>query len=122
VLDPDNGYPFLPRLLDKVADVRDDRVALGSSFDDAVLHVDDEECGVRPVLECGHGLPFLKLESRNLSCFIRLLAVVKAMALYLRSWVRLAASESTRHGFLFRRPVNLTREVARNGVGRSERT
>jgi hypothetical protein len=27
--------------------------------DDAVLHVDDEEGGVRPVLERGHGLPFL---------------------------------------------------------------
>src|SRR2546430_9873201 len=56
VLDPDNGDPFPPRLLDKAADVGDDRVALGSPLDDAVLHVDDEECGVRPVLECGHGL------------------------------------------------------------------
>src|SRR5262249_62239234 len=41
VLDPDNGDPFPPRLLDKAADVRDDRVALVSPFDDAVLHVDD---------------------------------------------------------------------------------
>jgi len=57
VLDPDNGDPFPSRLLDKAADVRDDRVALVSPLDDAVLHVDDEECGVRPVLECGHGLP-----------------------------------------------------------------
>jgi hypothetical protein len=31
--------------------------------DDAVLHVDDEECGVRPVLECGHGLALLTLGS-----------------------------------------------------------
>jgi hypothetical protein len=30
VLDPDNGDPFPPRLLDKAADVRDDRVALVS--------------------------------------------------------------------------------------------
>jgi len=64
VLDPDNGDPFPPRLLDKAADVRDDRVALVSPLDDAVLHVDDEECGVRPVLECGHGLPLLTLGSR----------------------------------------------------------
>ena len=63
VLDPDDGDPFPPRLLDKAADVRDDRVALVSPLDDAVLHVDDEECGVRPVLECGHGLPFLTLGS-----------------------------------------------------------
>jgi hypothetical protein len=63
VLDPDNGDPFPPRLLDKAADVRDDRVALVSPLDDAVLHVDDEECGVRPVLECGHGLPLLTLGS-----------------------------------------------------------
>jgi hypothetical protein len=26
-------------------------------LDDAVLHVEDEERSVRPVLECGHGLP-----------------------------------------------------------------
>jgi hypothetical protein len=63
VLDPDNGDPFPPRLLDKAADVRDDRVALVSPLDDAVLRVDDEECGVRPVLERGHGLPLLTLSS-----------------------------------------------------------
>jgi hypothetical protein len=54
---------LFPRLLDKAADVRDDRVALRSPLDDAVLHIDDEECGVRPVLECGHGLPLLTLAS-----------------------------------------------------------
>jgi hypothetical protein len=43
----------------QAADVRDNRVALVSPLDDAVLHVDDEERGVRPVLECGHGLPLL---------------------------------------------------------------
>src|SRR3989442_10713767 len=63
VLTPETGTPSPPRLLDKAADVRDDRVALGSPLDDAVLHVDDEECGVRPVLECGHGLPLLTLGS-----------------------------------------------------------
>jgi hypothetical protein len=30
-------------------------------LDDAVLHVDDEERGVRPVLKRGHGLFFLTL-------------------------------------------------------------
>ena len=59
VLDPDDGNPFPPRLLDKAADVRDDRVALVSPLDDAGLHVDDQECGVGPVLECGHILPLL---------------------------------------------------------------
>jgi hypothetical protein len=55
VLDPDNGDLFPPRLVDKAADVRDDRVALVRSLDDAILHVDDQERGVRPILECGHG-------------------------------------------------------------------
>src|SRR5205085_11232949 len=57
VLHPDDGNQFPPRPLDKAADVRDDSVALVSLLDDAVLHVDDEERGVRPVLECRHGLP-----------------------------------------------------------------
>jgi len=56
VLDPDDGDPFPPRLFDKAADVRDDRVALVRPRDDAVLHVDDEERGVRPIRECGHRL------------------------------------------------------------------
>jgi hypothetical protein len=57
MLDPDHGDPFSPRLLDQAADVRDDRIAFVSPADDAVLYVDDKERGVRPVLECGHGLP-----------------------------------------------------------------
>src|SRR3989442_4909189 len=61
VLTPETGTPSPPRLLDKAADVRDDGVALGSPLDDAVLHVDDEECGIRAVLKCGHGLPLLTL-------------------------------------------------------------
>jgi hypothetical protein len=59
VLDPDDGDPFPARLLDQAADVGDDRVTLVSPPDNAVLHVDDEERGVRPVLQCGHGLPLL---------------------------------------------------------------
>ena len=46
--------PFPPRHLDKAADARHDRVALVCPRDDAVLNVDDEECGVRAVLECRH--------------------------------------------------------------------
>jgi hypothetical protein len=42
VLDPDNRNPFPPGPLDKAADVRDDRVALVSPLDHAVLHVNDD--------------------------------------------------------------------------------
>jgi hypothetical protein len=59
MLDPDHRDPLPPRLLDQAADVRDDRVPLVRPLHDAVLHVDHQECGVRPVLECGHGLPLL---------------------------------------------------------------
>src|SRR5262249_60876068 len=48
---------FPPGLLHEAANVRNDRIALVIALDDTFLHVDDEECGVRPVLECGHGLP-----------------------------------------------------------------
>ena len=51
VLDPDDGDPFPPRLLDKAADVRDNRGALVRPRDDALLHVDDEERGGPAVLE-----------------------------------------------------------------------
>jgi hypothetical protein len=63
VLEPDNGNPLSPRLLDKAADIRDHHVALVGPLDDAVLHVDDHECSVRPVIERGHGLPLLTLGS-----------------------------------------------------------
>jgi hypothetical protein len=56
VLDPDDGDLLLPRFLDETGDVRDDRIALVRSPDDAVLHVDDEESGLGSVLKCGHGL------------------------------------------------------------------
>ncbi len=58
MLHPDHRYVFAARLLDETADVRDDRVASRRALDDAVLHVDDEERCVRPVIECGHALPF----------------------------------------------------------------
>ena len=63
MLDPDDRDIFPPRLLDKAADIRDDRVAIVSPLDDAVLHVDDEKCRVRSFLECGHSLPLLTLDS-----------------------------------------------------------
>src|SRR3954447_9924809 len=43
-----------PRPLDEAGDVGADGVALVGALDDAVLQVDDDECGVRPVLECAH--------------------------------------------------------------------
>jgi hypothetical protein len=54
VLDPDSGNVFPPSRLDEVSDVRDDRVAVMSIFNDAVLHIDDEERGVGTVLEGCH--------------------------------------------------------------------
>src|SRR6202042_2563637 len=58
VPDPDDGYLFPPRLVDQAADIRDDRIALVRPGDGAVLHIDHEERGVRPVVEGGHGGPF----------------------------------------------------------------
>jgi len=57
VLHPDHRDPFPPRLLDKADDIRDDRVAPVRPVDDPVLHVNDEEGGVRSVAERGHGIP-----------------------------------------------------------------
>jgi hypothetical protein len=57
VLDPDDGDLLPPGLLDEAADVRDDRVSLVRALEGAVLHVDDEDRGVRSVIECGHGPP-----------------------------------------------------------------
>ena len=64
VLDPDDGHVLPPRLVDQAGDVADDHVAFVRTGDDAVLHVDDEEGGVRPVLERGHGLTSFTLGSR----------------------------------------------------------
>jgi hypothetical protein len=54
VLDPGDRDAFPARLLDQALDVRDHGIALVSSFDDAVLDVDDEKRRVGPVLECRH--------------------------------------------------------------------
>lgn len=62
MLDPDDGDLFPARLLDEVGDVGDHCVAIVSALDDAVLYVDDEQCRVRAVLECGHGRPSLMFE------------------------------------------------------------
>src|SRR5689334_11844042 len=58
MLDPDNRDMFLPRLLDKAADVRHDRIALVTSVHGGVLDIDDEQRGGWPVAESCHGLPF----------------------------------------------------------------
>ena len=59
VLHPDDRNRGRASLLDDGADVCDDGVPVVGSVDDAVLHVDDEECGIRAVLECRHGLSLL---------------------------------------------------------------
>jgi hypothetical protein len=51
VLHPDNRYVFLTGPVDEAADVGDDIVTLVCAPDDAVLYVDDEEGGVRSVLQ-----------------------------------------------------------------------
>jgi hypothetical protein len=57
MLHPDNGDTLLPCPLHEAADVRDDGVASMGALDDAGLDIDDQECGVRSVLECGHFPP-----------------------------------------------------------------
>jgi hypothetical protein len=54
MLNPDNGNLFPSRLLDQAGNVRENGVALVSPIDYAVLDIDDEQCSIRPVLECGH--------------------------------------------------------------------
>lgn len=54
MLHPDDRDTVAPRLVDEPADVRDDRVARMRVLDDTVLHVDNQECGIRPVLESAH--------------------------------------------------------------------
>jgi hypothetical protein len=56
VLYPDDGDTFLSRSLHEAADVRHDGVASMGTLDDAGLHIDDQECGVRSVLERRHSL------------------------------------------------------------------
>jgi hypothetical protein len=63
--DPDDRDLLTASLRDEAPDVRDDRVAFVGPFDDAGLHVDDQERSVRPVLQCGHCLP---LRTEDLPC------------------------------------------------------
>src|ERR1700712_2878991 len=56
VLHPYDGDAFRARSLDQAADICDDGVAFVRTADDLVLDVDDEQCAVGPVLECGHRL------------------------------------------------------------------
>ncbi|BBC34087.1 hypothetical protein SGFS_053810 [Streptomyces graminofaciens] len=57
VLYPDDGDLFPPRLFDQGRHVRNDGVALMGLGDDALLYIDDEKRGVRPVFESGQDLP-----------------------------------------------------------------
>jgi hypothetical protein len=59
VLHPDDRNLRRASLLDHGADVRDDGVPLVRATHDAVLHVNYEQCSVRAVLECRHGLPLV---------------------------------------------------------------
>src|ERR1700722_20684958 len=57
ILDPDHGDLFPPGVLNDALDIRDHGVALVVPTDHAVLHIDNEERGIGPVLECGHRSP-----------------------------------------------------------------
>jgi hypothetical protein len=59
VLYPDDRNLGRTGFLDHGADVRDDAVPLVRAAHDAVLHVDHEDCGVRPVLEGRHLSPLV---------------------------------------------------------------
>ena len=56
VLDPDDIHAGRARLLDQAGDVGDHVVAVVGLTHHAVLHVDDEQGGVRTVLERRHRL------------------------------------------------------------------
>ena len=60
VLHPDDRDILSPRLLDQAADIRDNRVALGRPRRRRSGRR-SRGVRVRPVLECGHGLPFPRL-------------------------------------------------------------
>jgi hypothetical protein len=50
VLHPDHWDALLASFLHQTANICDDGVSLVSTFNDAVLHVDDEQCDIRSVL------------------------------------------------------------------------
>jgi hypothetical protein len=54
MLHPDDRDIRLPGLLDEAGDVGHHRIPLVRSADDSVLHVDDQQSGIRPVLQRGH--------------------------------------------------------------------
>ena len=54
VLDPHNRNRFPASRLDDYCDVRNDRIALVRRRDNADLDVDNQQCGIRPILERGH--------------------------------------------------------------------
>jgi hypothetical protein len=70
VLDPNDRYLLPSSSVDQRGDVGDDRVDLVVPPDDVVLQVDDETCGVRSVLQCGHGVLSARccLPPSGLSC------------------------------------------------------
>src|SRR3954470_13590572 len=67
VLHPNDRNLLRASPFDHAADVRDRRVPLVRLAQDAGLHVDHQQRGVRTVLECRHGLPSLSLNSVRLS-------------------------------------------------------
>jgi hypothetical protein len=55
-LNPHDRNTFLPCPLNKSIDVRNDGIAFVSCFNNAVLDINDDLCGVRSVFQSGHGL------------------------------------------------------------------
>src|ERR1041384_7612482 len=68
VLHPHDGHVCLAGLVDELGDVRHDRVTRVGAGDYAVLHVDDEEGSVWPVLERGHRVPSIVSIFGSLQC------------------------------------------------------
>src|ERR1700733_10654310 len=66
VLDPDDRDLLQPRFLNHALDIRHHCVTLVVPIDHAGLRVDDEECGIWPVLECGHRSPLCHLDCVHL--------------------------------------------------------
>jgi len=99
MLHPDNGDTFLPCPLHEAADVRHDGVASMGALDDAGLHVDDQQCGVRSVLECGHCTTVARVprspepaRREILDAALRIFATNRISAVSMRE-IRLAAKQ-----------------------------
>src|SRR6185437_14307851 len=71
VLHPDDRDVARAGFLDHGADVRHHAVPLVGAAHDSVLHVDNEERGVRAVLQRGHRLPLLVVDSETLTLTVR---------------------------------------------------